>query len=305
MRESPEHISEIDIMAYADGLLDRDLQRKRKVEAHIAQHPGLSHRVEEIKAQNAAIREEYAAVLDAPVPDHLMAIVERRNIRPLQMWSRAAILMGLLSLSGLGGWFLGSEADRAHAPEDRLIELATREHMTSAATLLEGAGLGMQAASMPLTDLSPQISFQMVAPDLRKFGYTLIDKRQTGGTDDSIVRLVYQNAGGTLVSMLLRPRWVQETTTVKNFENNGVKIRHWLDGPIEITLVSSDSRLVGEDLARAVHDAVTQARVTDIANSRTKRDATVDIGNSVIGGDDPIALPVSDAIENPSVIKSN
>ena len=68
----------IDLMAYADGLLDADPERKAEVETYLRQHPEEDARVRDYAAQNDAIRRLYRPVLSAPVPERLRAALDDR-----------------------------------------------------------------------------------------------------------------------------------------------------------------------------------------------------------------------------------
>lgn len=294
MTKSIEPVTEIDVMAYADGLLDGDIARKRIVEAHIARDPESAARVEEIQAQNAAIRERYEAILADPTPPHLAAL-PRRDAAPARAWPRVAVLAGLLAVSGVTGWLVRAETEPGKTASDRFLERAAREHKTSATAVLERTDDADAASSEVLATLTRQISFQMAAPDLSRFGYTLVDKQQIGGSENPIVRLVYRNANKAHISLLLRPRWEEETTVAKSFEEDGVTIRHWLDGPIELALVTNDADVVAEHLAGAIHDAIAQARLRDIAGSKAGSGSTVNIDSNVIEGTKAGNAPLMDA----------
>jgi len=275
-----EPVTEIDIMAYADGLLDSDMARKRTVEAHIAQDPRLSRWVEDIRAQNTAIRERFAAVLADPTPPRLASVLQR-DFRPSKTWPRVAVLASLLIISSVIGWFIGSKTALEETASDRFIERAAREHKTSAAAVLERSADTEETSLQDLTTLSRQISFHMAAPDLHKFGYTLVDKKQVDGPEYPIVRLVYRNTDKSHISLLLRPRWAEDTTVTRSFDEDGVTIQYWLDGPIELALVTDDTDITGGQLAGAIHDAISQARLRDLAANEVKAGSIVNLDSNV------------------------
>ncbi|MFC6488513.1 anti-sigma factor family protein, partial [Nitratireductor sp. GCM10026969] len=107
MTDTPK-IREIDLMAYADGLLEGDAARKAAVEAHLAANQADAARVHAIMCDNAAIRALYAAELERPTPAHLLRAV-REPRRRKRYFSAEAIAAGLALafLAAGGGWLVG------------------------------------------------------------------------------------------------------------------------------------------------------------------------------------------------------
>lgn len=63
-------ILEDDLQAYADGRLDPS--RLTQVEAWLVSHPEERNRIDEWRGQSDKLHRAYDAVLDLPVPPHLM-----------------------------------------------------------------------------------------------------------------------------------------------------------------------------------------------------------------------------------------
>jgi anti-sigma factor RsiW len=108
-------ITEIDLHAYADGLLDGDPRRKRAVAAFLCAHPDAAQRVESYAAQNREIQRLYAPVLDEPLPARLRAALHRRTGIAQGPWLRIAASVAVLMAAAAGGWLLGVEQGRAPA----------------------------------------------------------------------------------------------------------------------------------------------------------------------------------------------
>jgi anti-sigma factor RsiW len=106
-------ITEIDLHAYADGLLDDDPRRKRAVAAFLRGHPDAAERVESYAAQNSEIQRLYAPVLDEPVPARLQAALHRRTGIAQGPWLRVAASVAVIMAAAASGWLLGIEQGRA------------------------------------------------------------------------------------------------------------------------------------------------------------------------------------------------
>lgn len=104
-----EPITDLDLMAYADGRLDP--VRRHAVEAHLAGDPEARALAQTFIEQNASLQRSLAPIAAEPVPDRLVAVLERgtRSRSPLSLLQAAAVL-GVAVLSGLGGWWLGTRA---------------------------------------------------------------------------------------------------------------------------------------------------------------------------------------------------
>lgn len=284
MSGSREPVTELDLMAYADGLLEGDPGRRAIVEAYLEQRPHAAAFVEEIRAQNAAIRDRYERLLSQPVPEKLAAALDRRGRHTARLAARAAVLAVLLASSAGLGWFLGSGNDPDRSAVQEFLDQAARYHRVGAASGL-GEMTGMQeVAAPPLALLSQRIALEIVAPDLSELGYTLTDKRRIGPPDDTTVRLTYQDERGAHVSLFLRPRWAERTTPAKRVDEAGVTVRHWLDGPLEVVLAMGDEDPNAERLVSAIHEAIEGARLREAPPAGSAASPAVNLDRSLIEG---------------------
>lgn len=256
-----EVIGELDLMAYADGLLDADPGRKARVAAHIDEHPQAAEFVHNIEAQNAAIRNRYAALAGRPVPDgildplHDAPTSDRGARRPARL---AAIAAMLVIAAGLG-WAASDVLRTDASATGEFAETAARQHGTDVRPTT--AGDGIAATSTPLAFLTQRISLEIEAPELHELGYQLVEKQRVGSKDDPVVRLVYQRADGRRASVFLRTRWQDERTPTRTLNKDGVTVRFWLDGPLAVALAVDEGEKRLTDLAEIVHQSVKRTRL--------------------------------------------
>jgi hypothetical protein len=126
------------LMAYVDGELPPEIAAAVE---HAAAEPGIARRIDGFRRSRAATRDAFAALRDAPPPEHLLAAILPAR-RPTWRSRTALPLAAALALAiGVGGYWAG----RLSAPET-LAAVAGSPAVTTA--------LGRQASGAPL-DIGP------------------------------------------------------------------------------------------------------------------------------------------------------
>jgi anti-sigma factor RsiW len=263
-----EPIGELDLYAYADGLLEGDGLRRAEIECYLASDPEAAAHVAEIQAQNREIREAYGGALAQPVPDRLMGVLARppRNHgRRLAGAGAAAVVL----LAAVGaGWLVGQRDDADRWALEEFARSAAAQHQVSATASGVQPAAASAAGTEPLDWLNERLALEIKAPDLTDEGFVLVGKSRVGLSDDGSVQLVYRNNGGTLLSLFLRPRWEERSNPMEVVRSEGVAVHYWLDGPLAFALASNAQGAETERLARAVHEAVGRSRLADPAASQ-------------------------------------
>lgn len=261
-----EPIGELDLNAYADGLLEGDALRRAEIEQYLASDADAAAHVAEIQAQNREIREAYGAAVAQPVPDRVMGALAQDNKnrgRRLVGASAAVVLLGV----ALGvGWLAGQRDDGDEWALEEFARRAASQHQaSSAAGAVQPAGGSSAPVAEPMAWLNQRIALEIRAPDLSAEGFELIAKAMVGPRDDRSVQLVYQDDEGTMLNLFLRPRWEERSSPINVVQSDGVAAHYWLDGPLAFALTSSAPGPDAERLARAVHQAVERSRLADPA----------------------------------------
>jgi anti-sigma factor RsiW len=257
-----EPIGELDLYAYADGLLEGDALRRAEIERYLASDAEAAAYVAEIQAQNLEIREAYGGALAQPVPDRLMGVLAqqpRHQGRRLAGTSAAAAL--LLAAAG-AGWLAGQRDDPDRWALEEFARGAAVQHQVSTTA----GGVQPAAASVPGIE---RLALEIKAPDLSEVGFALVGKSRVGLSDDGSVQLVYRDEQGTQLSPFLRPRWEERSNPMAVVRSEGVAVHYWLDGPLAFALASNAQEADTERLAQAVHAAVGRSRLTDPAARQT------------------------------------
>lgn len=251
-----EPINDMDILAYADGRLDRDPSRRRRVERHLAENPEAAARVEAFRAQDDAIRRAYPLPDgDDPSADHLADLV-LRNRRPSTgptgtPWRHAATV-ALMIASGLVGWVAASDED------------ATNPHLLAfrSGELLD--------ALRPAAGLAPAEQDE-VAPILDGAGFTLTSSRMITRNGNLLRQFTFENDAGRIVRVFRQRRGQENMPAIPVMEKDGSSLAIWEDGPYAYGLLTTANAATARHLAdmarRSIRDASDGIAVTGPLNA--------------------------------------
>lgn len=258
---SGEHdpITELDLMAYADGRLDP--LRRRAVEAHLAATPHDAAAVEAIIAQNEALRRALGPIAEEPMPRRLEALLgaeRRRAHRPLL---QAASIAALLVASGVAGWWLGASGQGGGGtPPVFLQALAPERVGESVATVLDGpvAPLGSGEAVIETSPpwFSDRVTLELAAPSLGGSFAAPEMQRLVDIEGRPTVRFEIAGPDGRPLALYLQTRPSAETPDVHIVADPAGPTAYWRDGPLLWALKgeASDSELAA--LARRIGRAI-------------------------------------------------
>jgi len=259
-------ITELDLMAYADGRLDP--VRRRAVEAHLAENPGARALVESFVEQNESLRRSLAPIAAEPVPDRLSAVLAappRRSSLPL---FKAASVLGLAIVSGLGGWWLGSRASPVAATPPAFLagaEPAASNIIGSLQPLGDPTGepvaetarsteTGMVETAAPwFTDRvtvelrAPALGDRFASPELQRL--VEIDGRPT-------VRFELAGPDGRALALYLQTRPSTATPDIRIVEAASRNTVYWQDGPLVWALTGAMAGTELEALALHIGTAI-------------------------------------------------
>lgn len=269
-------VSELDLLAWADGLLDDDPGRKAAVEAALESDPELRARAEAFCAQTRALRAAYDRRLAEPVPERLLAMLERPARPRAGPALRAAAVALLVAGAGVAGWQFGQDGRPAGWSAEALVERAYAQFIADRPGAAEGAvepALGATATdAQPLGWLADEISIRLKAPNLTEAGFRLVAKEAVEAGDGQIVRLDYAGAGGQGFSLFLAPRWESRAAGIAQVERGGVSMAFWLDGPLASTVVAqmpaAETRALAETVRRAMHTGSAPATLEPVPAGR-------------------------------------
>jgi len=283
-----DRIAEIDLHAYADGLLDRNPIRKAAVEAHLRAHPAVAIRVADYVEQNARIRALYDPVAAEPLPAGMLTQLGAPNVRRAGTLRLVAGVAGIALLAGMTGWWIGKAETDPAWPQAALVRLATASEATGGAVAPARSGAldVPERVRQPIEPLRATVTLDTEVPDLSGFGLRLHDMRIVSVDGRPTAQLRYAGEHSDGMVLFLRPRWHEAVPDIAFAELHGTRVAYWRHGPLEYALVArlDRDRLmdIANDLRLSMHPRVETAELTP-----PPRAAELEASASVV----PIELP--------------
>jgi anti-sigma factor RsiW len=247
-------IGEDDIQAAVDGRVEAP--RCPLVQDFLAKSPELAQRVEELKAQRAALRARLAGKVEEPIPSRLRIahLAAGRARRRRQQLIRAAAVVGLLALGGASGWVMRgvtSGSPTLEMPRDAMaahrVFVVERRHPVEVAASEEAHLVQW---------LSNRLGHKLVAPDLAREGWRLMGGRLLSADSGPAAQLMYEDAGGQRLTVYLCPGDAKAGAEFRYSEANGVGAFWWADGGLGYAVSGPADRQKLFRAAEAIHAQV-------------------------------------------------
>ncbi|MDZ5696900.1 hypothetical protein [Chelativorans sp. M5D2P16] len=286
MTDAPK-IREIDLMAYADGLLEGDAARKAAVEAHLAANQADAERVRAIMRDNAAIRALYAAELERPTPAHFLRAA-REPRRRKRYFSPEAIAAGLALafLAAGGGWLVGQRGGETAALPQAYLQALAQQHAEPDAQPAMSAALGQNLHGALLSAATNSGWIEIPLPDLSAHGFDLIERERVVIGDEDMIRLAYRSSEETL-NLLLRVRPQGGSGKLRSTGMDDLALVNWSSGPISYALTSEAPLRRARQMAEMVRGTVGAARFVDPAPATVPEPGESVAGDGLLGAPQP------------------
>lgn len=252
-------ITERDLHAYVDGLLDA--RRRKKVEAYLERNPEIAEEVQDYIAYNRLLAGAYKNTEGETIPPRLLSVLNRpvKDIWPAVMKAAAVIVLCVLSAGG--GW-LGAYQAKGPQGGDKMagsflhqIASNTEPHYDGASVEALNVNTGVQTD--PLNWLTQKVALEMQAPNLTQAGYALERRRLIMRGKQEFVELKYGNQAGETIKLYMKTRWEKEPPTIEFARRNGKSIAHWQEGPLVYALTGTLDRKNAAQIADLVRKAMT------------------------------------------------
>jgi anti-sigma factor RsiW len=251
--------------------LDSELPdaERAQVEAWLRDHPEDAARVRLWAADRDALRARFEPLLDEPVPQHLLDLVQKAPTRQAggwQRWRLAAASAGLLLAGGVLGALLvarvplGTELARGPAPS--WTHRATVAHAVYApeqrhpveVNVEEGDSAAQQAQEAHLVKwLSKRLAMPVTLYDLSAQGFRLVGGRLLPDANGPSAQLMYQDAAGARVTMYLRKPEPGTETAFRYQRQGELGMFYWVEEGYGCALVGALPRERLLALADAVY----------------------------------------------------
>ncbi len=251
----PDPVSELDLLAYADGLLNQDPERKARVEAYLRAAPEAAERVDAYAAQTRSLRAAYGPRAGEPVPDRLQDVLNPPAARSRMRLTglRAAAVLALSAAAGATGWYIGQvSGPESLVGEPRLPSVLRK--------VVSDEHAGLRTLPVSADNLAPGgvlrwnadgVGLSLSLPDLSPMGYDLSARRNVTQAGAQVVALSYESRDGAKLRLVVAPASSGQSRVIAVSEENGTQIAHWSQGPLAFAVQSEDS---GRELAALARD---------------------------------------------------
>ena len=217
-------VTESDLHAYVDGALPAT--RRAEVEAYLASHPEDAERVAAYRRQNEALRTQFGAIADEPVPERLLRLSSQRN---RYIW-RVAAAVAWITVGGILGWHLQSYRTEQRQEASAWARRAAMAHVVYSPEVRHPVEVGADQEAHLVAWLSKRLGAPLKVPHLGGIGYTLVGGRLLPGDRGPVAQFMYQDAKGQRLTLYVRTNPDDTRETAFRFaQENNVGVFYWLD----------------------------------------------------------------------------
>jgi anti-sigma factor RsiW len=222
-------LSEDDLHCYVDDRLDAE--RRRAVEAELAQSPEDAARAASYREQTAALHALYDPVLGEPVPERL------RRVRASPRGARYAIAAGWFVVGAALGWFAHEFAGDGPSGRPSLARQAAVAHAVYSPEVRHPVEVGAAEQEHLVNWLSKRLGAKLRAPLLTNEGYELVGGRLLPGDTGAVAQFMYQDAKGKRLTLYVSRLAAENRDTAFRFsQEEKVAVFYWIDGRLGYAL---------------------------------------------------------------------
>lgn len=259
---SAEPVTDMDLMAYADGQLDP--ARRAEVEAYLTSHLDKAAEVAALRRQSEAINALYAPLAAQPLPPrldpHVLAAgLRRASARAWRNLAAAAVLVLALGLGG--GYLLRDLIDPPETPAGLLVQSAVTAHALFVKEKRHAVEVAATQRQDLLTWLSNRLETEIDAPDLTAEGFTLVGGRLLPpghGTDTGpAAQLMYENAAAERLTVYITGALPDRGSAYQFTTISGLQAFYWANDEITCTVVGNLPEAEMKIVARKIYQQLT------------------------------------------------
>lgn len=252
MNGEDQAVSEADLVAYADGVLEPE--KAEAVARWLAERPAEQARVDRWTAQTRALREALDPVASEAVPDTLTASLHHHR-RGLRGWFPAAAALGGIAAGLAAGFLVWGAATSPVAAEIASVGLSAHEvYIQEVRHPIE---VSVDEEDHLVAWLSNRIDFALTPPDLSQDGLHLLGGRVVPRDGQPAAMLMYEDDTGERFTLLIARASAPETTAFRYAEGDAAGAYYWMGGEVGFVFAGPDDRDRLLALARSVYDQVT------------------------------------------------
>lgn len=242
-------VSDAELHAFVDGALAA--ADRARVEAWLHEHAEEAARVRAWRDDVQLLREAYADVAVPGAPSH-------RLLSPRRFaFARAAAIAVVAFGLGVGLGATGSGRLEPEAVPPLWAEAGVSAHKVFVSEVRHPVEVAAADREHLVGWLSKRIGAPLEPPDLSGEGLTLLGGRLVADDGAPSAMLMYEDASGNRLSLLVAHRQGFSETAFRVWEESGVSAVYWIDGPLGYILVGEVDRARLIQIAHKVHAAFT------------------------------------------------
>lgn len=229
MTDTGKPVTEEDLLAYADAQLSNgDVAR---VEAWLKTHPDDAARVREWQQQNRDIQTMFEPYRRGREGDEALLVATRKESASATSWRGYA----LQAAAGLCLFALGVAAgigyDRQPTEEDhtRFSGEASSAFLIYASEVRHPVEVRADEKDHLVTWLGKRLGEKFAAPDLSRWGFSLIGGRLVPVDGRAGALLMYEDGGGKRLTVLVGQSDASAATSFRFVSRGGVETFYWVD----------------------------------------------------------------------------
>ena len=247
-------VTETDLHAYVDGALDPE--RRAAVDRYLAGHPIEADRVRAWQQQNEALSALYHHIGAEPVPPrldvHSIAGAFATSGRAWHRMATAALLCLAVGLAG--GWIGRGYWGAPDVGQTPLVNEAVAAHSLYTREVVHPVEVGADQQAHLAAWLSKRLDRNLVLPDLRPLGFSLVGGRLLPAQGRPAAQLMYEDETGQRVTFLIVAASDGHESSLQYGQRDGLRSFLWTDETIRCVLVGSVARDRLRDIATRAYE---------------------------------------------------
>ena len=249
MTDTGKPVTEEDLLAYADAQLSNgDVAR---VEAWLKMQPEDTARVREWQQQNRDIQTMFEPYRRRREGDEALLTSTARHAEPANPWK----MRGLQAAAGLClfalGVALGTGYDRFFAQQEhvRFPGEASSAFMIYAREVRHAVEVKADEKDHLVTWLGKRLGQRFAAPDLSRWGFSLIGGRLVPVDGRAGALLMYEDIGGKRLTVLVGQSDARAATSFRFVSRGSVETFYWIDERLTYAVTAEIPREVLRQVA--------------------------------------------------------
>ncbi len=252
--------SDTDLHLALDG--EMPAEQRAEFDRWLEQNPKEQERFQQFETDRKALKSALDPVLEEPIPSRLTRIraTANDNSATASRWLMAAAAVLLFAAGGAAGYLAGARLPAAPNEASLLADNAIAAHVIYAAEKRHTVEVGANEKDHLVAWLSKRVGLSLVAPDLEKYGFSLVGGRLLPSGARAAAQFMYENTGGDRISLYVTTVDNKDETGFRLVEERGARAFYWLDHGYACAVTGS---LAEDELLKLSRDAYRQLVSSD------------------------------------------